>query len=424
MNKIFALLILSLNLATAQYNWTPLAGVPSNLNGQRFDDVFFLDENTGWAANGYYSAVYKTVDGGQNWTTQVPQGGLGGFYYFRNIEFLNQNTGFLGTLSNRFYKTDDGGATWNQVTNITPNPNAVCGLDCVGASTVYGCGAYFSPAFVIKSTDSGMSWQYIDMSAYANALVEVLFLDENTGFASGKNATGAVVLKTVDGGAHWTVVYNGTIAGEYVWKLQALAGNSNVLFGSVESVAPNMGKLIKSVDGGANWTVKNFPNDDDVQAVGFVTENHGWMGGHDTGFYETIDGGDTWTNTGVGSNLNRIFFVNNSVAFASGTGIYKMTPTLNTTDFQEQARIPLVVRVSPNPVKDRLNLEVDFIGADHLVLELYSVSGQLIKELKLDLIESAGTKRYSFDFPYPNGNYILNLHTNTGRQSVKITKSK
>ncbi len=422
MKKSWIFFLFLSNLITAQYTWAPLVNVPSNSNGQRFDDVFFLNENEGWAANGYYSSVYKTTDGGQTWITQVANGGLGGFYYFRNIEFLNSNIGFLGTLSGRFYKTTDGGTTWNQVSNISPNPPAICGLDCVGTSTVYGCGAYFSPAYLIKSTDSGATWQYIDMSAYANALVEVLFLDENTGFASGKNANGGVVLKTTDGGATWTVLFNGSIPGEYVWKLQVLAGNTNVIFGSVESVVPNLGKLIKTTDGGQNWTSKNFPADDDVQAVGFVTENHGWMGGHDTGFYETLDGGDTWTNTGVGSNLNRIFFVNNSVAYASGTGIYKMSTTLGNTNFQEQARIPLEVRVSPNPVKDKLNMEVDFRGSDHLVLELYSVNGKLIRQLKLDQIAAAGTVRYSFDFPYPKGVYLLNLHTNTGRQSVKITK--
>ena len=422
MRNYYLFLLLATNFIWAQYTWTPLANIPANDNGQRFDDVFFLDQNVGWAANGSGSAVYKTIDGGANWTTQVPNGGLGGFYYFRNIEFLDANIGFLGTLSGRFYKTIDGGSTWNLVNNITPNPPAICGLDCVGTSTIYGCGAYFSPAYIIKSTDSGATWQYINMSAYANALVEVLFMDENVGFASGKNAAGAVVLKTVDGGASWSTIYNGTISGEYVWKLQVLSSNNNVIFGSIESVAPNFGKLLKSINGGMDWTTKNFPNDDDVQAVGFVTENHGWMGGHDTGFYETVDGGDSWVNTTVGSNLNRIFFINDNLAFASGNTVYKMTNSLGTGNFQESPRTPLVVRVSPNPIKDKLNMEIEFKGPDHLVLGLYSETGQLIKDIKLDLIEEAGTKRYAMDFPYPNGIYILNLHTNTGRQSVKISK--
>jgi hypothetical protein len=60
--------------------------------------------------------------------------------------------------------------------------------------------------------------------------------------------------------------------------------------------------------------------------------------------------------------------------------------------------------------------------SDNLILGLYSETGQLILELKKDLITSSQTKNYSFDFPYSKGVYILNLHTNTGRQSIKIIK--
>jgi hypothetical protein len=48
--------------------------------------------------------------------------------------------------------------------HLPTNPEAICGLDAVGESTVYGCGAYFTPAYIIKSTDSGDNWHYIDMS--------------------------------------------------------------------------------------------------------------------------------------------------------------------------------------------------------------------------------------------------------------------
>jgi len=405
---------------SAQLTWSPLASIAANLNGQRFDDVFFLNENLGWAANGYYAAVYKTTDGGLNWTLQANNASFGSNHYFRNIEFLDENTGFLGTLNGKFYKTTDGGTSWNLVT-ITPNPPAICGLDCVGTTTIYGCGAYFSPAYIIKSSDSGLSWQYINMSAYANALVEVLFLDENTGFASGNNANGAVVLKTIDGGQSWTTIYNGTIAGEYVWKLQVLPSNTDVLFGAIETVAPNNGRLLKSIDGGLNWITKNAP-EPEIQAVGFVDENHGWMGGHATGFYETTDGGETWNNTTVGSNLNRIVFINNSLGYACGTTIYKMTNFLTVNQFNEAARVPLAVQIAPNPIKDKLNIEIEFRGNDHIIIGLYTATGQFVKQLKLDQIDSAATKKYSFDFPYPSGVYFINLHTNTGRQSIKITK--
>jgi photosystem II stability/assembly factor-like uncharacterized protein len=400
--------------------WQPLPSIVSNINNQRFDDVFFLNENLGWAANGYYSGVYKTTDGGTNWILQTTGGILGSAHYFRNIEFLDENIGFLGTLNQKFYKTTDGGTTWNLVTNLTPNPNAICGLDCVGTSTIYGCGAYFTPAYIIKSTDSGNTWQYIDMSAYANALVEINFIDENIGFVSGNNATGGIILKTTDGGITWTQLLSTGTNGDYVWKLQVLHSNNNVIFGSVEAVSPNPGRLAKSIDGGATWSFTNAP-ESEIQAVGFVNENHGWMGGHTTGFYETLDGGVTWINSGIGNNLNRIFFIGN-IAYASGTAIYKYTNNLSTVDFVDKERTPLKVIVSPNPVSDKLNIEINFLAEDHILIDLYDFNGKLVKKFIKDDINTVGIKKYTFDFPFPSGTYFIDFHNNTGRQSSKIIK--
>ena len=278
--KLAKLLFLLFSISlSAQPTWQPAPNAFSNPNGQRFDDVFFLNENLGWAANGYYARVYKTTDGGLNWTQQLNENDIPGGYYFRNIEFLNEDIGFLGTLNGTFFKTIDGGVNWTEVTNITPNPNAICGIEAIGTSTIYACGAYFSPAHIIKSTDSGANWTFIDMSSYATALVEVLFLDENIGFAAGRDFTGGLILKTIDGGLSWTEIYNTNVSGEYVWKLQTLVGNNDIMFGAVSSVAPNNGKLIKSIDAGVNWN--SFESvETEIQAVGFITENHGWMGGH------------------------------------------------------------------------------------------------------------------------------------------------
>lgn len=425
MKKIICLLVVFQGFtALAQLQWAPLTSMGTNINNQRFDDVFFLNENLGWAANGYYAAIYKTTDGGQTWVTQLaestPQLPLN--TYFRNVEFLNENIGFVGTLSGVFLKTIDGGTTWSRVETISPNPQAICGLDAVGTSTIYGCGAYFSPAFIIKSTDSGETWQYIDMSAHATALVEVMFTDENNGLASGSNENGGVVLQTTDGGQTWSTLFTSPIEGEYVWKLQRLASNPSVIFGSVESVFPNTGQLIKSTDNGLTWSSKPVP-DTDIQAVGFLTENHGWMGGHSSPILETFDGGDTWIENPVGSNLNRIVILSDQLAYASGTTIYKFSEQgLGTGTFVESPRENLKATIFPNPIQDKLTIEIEFPEADHLRLELYDANGRRLKVLvKADIAEQS-IQKYTVDFPYSAGVYYINLHTNTGRQTMKVVK--
>jgi photosystem II stability/assembly factor-like uncharacterized protein len=429
MKRLYILIILFSLSLNAQLKWRALPSIISNIDNQRFDDVFFLTDNLGWAANGKYAAVYKTIDGGSTWELQLAENtaALPGDYYFRNIEFLNENVGFLGTLNGKFFKTIDGGTNWTVVTDISPNPPAICGLDAVGTATIYGCGAYFTPAYLIKSTDGGITWQNTNMSAYATALVEVLFVDENIGYVSGADAQGGIILKTTDGGISWSKIYNTNIPGEYVWKLQILASNPNVMFGSVESVAPLMGKLIKSTDKGVTWTSKEVPCTN-IQGVGFTTETHGWMGGYNSDgaifpIIETFDSGDTWTKLDVGSNLNRFFIINDHLAYGSGTTIYKFSDeNLSNKNFTERNRVPLKATIENNPIKDKLNLSIEYTESDHMIIELYDASGHLIKVLGKDHINSAVTKKYKFDFPYPSGVYIIDLHNNTGRQSIKFMK--
>ncbi|MFA7687636.1 MAG: YCF48-related protein [Moheibacter sp.] len=395
-------------------NWEQL-NIPESPS--RYDDVFFLNENLGWAADGAGSAVYKTTDGGNTWVQSSYNNGE----YLRNIEFLNEDIGFLGALSDHFYRTTDGGETWETVWDLQGAIPAICGLDTVGESTVYGCGAYFEPAYIIKSTDSGETWDIIDMSAYANSLVEILFIDEETGYVSGGSNSGGVVLKTTDGGQTWTEIYNSGRPGEQVWKLQILFSNPDVMFGAVQSFDPFDGKLIKSEDGGQSWISRDVP-DPFIQGVGFITENHGWMGGHYSGFLETTDGGQTWNNLGFGWSLNRFQIFSQNLVFCSGHSIYKYTDNLSVSDITTERPKDMEITVAPNPIKDVLNISVDYPRSDHMVITLFDESGKLIKQLLRETIDSKGKKSYSFDFPQKPGVYHLLFHYDLGYQSKKIIK--
>lgn len=418
---IFTIGILSLD---AQSNWQVLPDAFSNPNGQRYDDLFFLDESTGWAANGFYAAIYKTTDGGITWSEQLNENDLGGSYYFRNIEFLNENVGFVGTLNGEFFKTSDGGTTWSEVTDLSPNPNAICGLDTVGDSTIYGCGAFFEPAHIIKSEDSGNTWSYMDMSEYADALVEILFLDELTGYVSGNNSVGGIVLKTNDGGQNWTEIYNSNVEGEFVWKLQTLGGNNDIVFGSIQPVAPNQGKLIKSMDAGETWASYNAP-ETGIQALGFITAEHGWLGGYSTGFYETTDGGQTWSTLDIGGNLNRIFILSPSLAYASGTSVYKFTEeTLsNESVVNALTESQLKIKILKNPVGDELEFTIDFPSDDNMVIGLHDSNGKFIKRLSRDVISKMSFKTYNIDVStLTSGIYYLDFHNNSNRFTKKFIK--
>lgn len=202
--------------------------------------------------------------------------------------------------------------------------------------------------------------------------------------------------------------------------------DEHVFFASVQAKfqSGNIGKMIKSFDGGKTWIVKKAP-ESSIQAIGFVSPSHGWMGGHTTGFIETFDGGNNWIKSGLGHNLNRIIFLNDSLAYSAGEGIYKYEE-IDTTASQDNTTLipkqPVQFTVAPNPVLDKLNIYAQFRYKDNLTIDLYNSSGQLVKRLMRDLSPTPGLKKYTFDFSYPPGIYFLDFHYNNGRQSIKIIK--
>ena len=228
----------------------------------------------------------------------------------------------------------------------------------------------------------------------------------------------------MDGGTTWTEIYNSNIIGDYVWKIQILESNTNVIFGAVESTATTLGQFIKSTDGGATWFSTNAP-ETHLQAVGFTSETHGWIGGHTTGFYETIDGGVTWTNLNIGNNLNRIFVTSSGQAYASGTTLYKYTDqTLNTEDFSIPSKSPLQITLLKNPVENNLEFSIDFKSDDNLLIELYDSNSRFIKQLSREIIKASSTeKHYKFQVTdLATGIYFLDFHNNSGRQTIKFIK--
>ena len=78
--RLLLIVLLLSNLSLfAQPAWHEV--LPTS-NGGRYDDVFFLNENLGWAA-GSGGFVYKTENGGANWQIQLHLSGV----YIRNIVF-------------------------------------------------------------------------------------------------------------------------------------------------------------------------------------------------------------------------------------------------------------------------------------------------------------------------------------------------
>lgn len=413
--KTFVLLLPVYLFANALYTqtWQTLT-IPQ---AQRFDDVFFRTPLKGWACNDE-GHIYQTTDAGQTWNLQhkVPD-----FHYLRSIEFLNDSIGFCGGLdaNNSLFRTNNGGKAWNNISNLLPTgTGGICGLSCPGNNTVYGCGVWSQPAYIIKSTDGGLSWVKKDMSQLADYLVDVFFITPDSGWVSGgahPNSEGGIILSTSDGGDTWHVKAKTGFLHDYVWKIQT--PDSVHFFASIERYVPSAKtQILKSTDGGVHWSLREVsPTEVRLQMIGFLDSLYGITG--NTALFESKDGGETWEPaTGQGTNYNRFWRIDAQTAIVSGSGLYRLRRNMTGVGEPKQGEDEIhKLLVSPNPSTGLLNISIDLRKRTAVWLAVFRADGTGVSETLWSGEQPPGKYRFSTDVSTKgSGSYLVWLKTNYG----------
>jgi photosystem II stability/assembly factor-like uncharacterized protein len=392
--------VVEMRSASAECQWDTLATAPM---AGRVDDMFFRDADTGWCVNSS-GQIWFTDDGGDTWAKQFQS-----MSYLRAIAFVDDLHGWAGVLdpAPKMYKTVDGGANWTAAGLPPGNPGRICGMTAVDESTLVACGAYDGTPGYYMTTDVGASWTARDLSSEVSSLIDVFFHDPLNGFLVG-GADGdypddvkPVVLQTTDGGTTWTRRYTGTTSAEWCWKIFFL--DDDIGFVTVENYAA--ASVLKTIDGGATWQEYDVPGVTDIQAVGFVDENLGWVGGWE-GTAESNNGGVTWNSDDWGLILNRFVRISPTLLYASGATVYRYTcgPSAVREPSAPYAS-PLALQCHPNPFNASTTITFDVPVASRVVVRIYDALGKQVVEL-LDSDLQAGPQRIPWDGRNNAGNEV------------------
>jgi photosystem II stability/assembly factor-like uncharacterized protein len=316
------------------------------------DDIYFVNENTGWYVNGH-GKIYKTTDAGTTWNKIFEKKGS----FFRTIAFLDDNTGFVGTVGTDYfpnvtdtiplYKTNDGGKSWKPVEYKGPYVKGLCAINVVKEqyinhgkidykTHIFAVGRVGSPANMMVSHDAGQTWISKSLQDEAKMLFDIKMLNKTTGFICAATSADitkshALILKTTDGGETWNKVYQSTRPFETTWKVSF--PSDKVGYVTIQSYNPDPNvsqqRIAKTIDGGETWQEINLVNDPRGRefGIGFIDENHGFVGTVSSG-YETKNGGETWQPIDLGTACNKIRIYREEeyiYGYAIGVSVLKLT---------------------------------------------------------------------------------------------------
>lgn len=148
---------------------------------------------------------------------------------------------------------------------------------------------------VYRTTNGGQSWTLQYTTPVSMPLTKVLFTTPTVGYAVGGELSctgpgcippGGLILKTVDGGITWAVVYQ-----DSNWKIVALAlSNSGELLAATNGIGGS--QLVRSANNGNSWTpVASWP----AQLTELAFDGRFWYGATGNGkIIRSADNGVSW----------------------------------------------------------------------------------------------------------------------------------
>jgi photosystem II stability/assembly factor-like uncharacterized protein len=325
----------------------------------RFEDVFFVDENLGWAVGTrsfvpelWGQVIFHTQDGGATWENQYekppPLDSLFSYFRLDSVYFVDSQNGWaVGSSEEKhdaILHTADGGLHWEeQGSELYASWNleffAVQFLDSQNGWALATDNFPSENIFLAHTTNGGTNWQWVDTGiegslAIGFALVQgdLAFTDAQHGWAVGGLEE---IVHTENGGADW--------AG------QDLPTASRRLF-AVEFVSNQVGwiageGLFRTPDGGATWVEQDIEISVDFQDIKFVDSLNGWLAGDSGLVLSTNNGGDTWklVDSGVSSSLRGLSFIDSEKGwFVGDNGVILTTAQVP----YWPVYLPLVVRAS------------------------------------------------------------------------------
>jgi Secretion system C-terminal sorting domain/BNR/Asp-box repeat len=336
-------------------------------------ELRIVDSNTFFLFDiiGGTSRIFKTIDGGANWTTCLQIDTLIG----NTFQFFDADNGILFCDQQNALVTDDAGVTWSKIyqPSYYPSKSAQYSDSIICVDDIFG--------IVYYSKDRGQNWQYGAGLPYLTGHHSLQLLNDTTIFS---------VL-----GAQFNKQY-----------------------------------LSYSTDAGLTWHNKPSPMDNQADVV-FKSFNEGYVVGVDSNLgciFKTTDTGNTWTRyySPNPTALTRMLFINDSIALVGATNGYLAKWNKNSlalSVISEGIEKKPGISASPNPATAMQTIEINAPINSTVHCTLRDISGKLVMQV-FNGTSTSGVVIQKVNLEgLPSGVYMYEVQINGSRSYHKIIKS-
>ncbi len=423
----FLLVLVSLSLP-AEAQWKKIVDFQGQNQGYTFGEtvscVYFLDlpgpPRIGFC--GTESELWKTIDGGKNWTHSWGDGDTYAGFSVSGICFRDSLNGWFSMDGGvTLFRTSNGGDNWTELTVPDSSYGALDMHYCKGSNRLF-LAMSWDYTFLV-STDLGDTWDTVPNYLTGGGFS---FWSDSVGITTAEYIHGdtiGVYLLTSDGGMTWdTLPYNGVGGG----FMLCLAGTSTCFSATAAQII-----ISRSDDYGQTWRVlKDFGPYQDSNFNFIAPYGTGDIAGDlsrlyiqsDSGMFVSTDEGITWKNDGgpkFFGDCNQVFYAAKGVAIAGSTTLTSASSngilnggglweeTWPTSGVAERTYTASSFRIFPNPATDALQI----LGGQSGTVHLFDLMGRERMNIPVD-----GTRTTLDVSKLTNGTYFVR----SGNQSTKV----
>lgn len=266
-----------------------------SLNNVSVNILVFDARNTDVIYLGSGNGLYKTEDAGASWKYMLTGIGIADVA----VDFFQPQKLYAAGISGnngKIIKSQDGGVSWSDAYSEPSKGNAVTAI-AISTTSSNLIVAGLATGEVIRSTDSGITWQTVrDLE---DRVLKLKFLN-NTVYALTSRKG---LFRSTDSGTTWASVTSILVSESFISSGGALSVSVFYDFvldprqSSTVYVATEEG-MIRTVNDGANWSLVNLPVRDSglkVSALAINPNNsNNIYGGIASTMVKSVNGGVTW----------------------------------------------------------------------------------------------------------------------------------